>query len=53
MAASGAKVPAIIASSVICLALGVGAGIATMLIFGYHLGAKPTESQPQTQSGRR
>lgn len=51
MTASGAKVPAIIASSVICLALGVGAGIATMLIFGYHLGAKPTDGQPQAQGG--
>ncbi len=47
MAASGAKVPTIIASSVICLALGVGAGIATMLIFGNYLGAKPAEAQAQ------
>lgn len=51
MASSGTKVPAIIASSVICLALGVGAGIGTMLVFGYHLGAKPADDQAQAQGG--
>jgi hypothetical protein len=47
------KVPAIVATGVICLVIGVGGGILTMMEFGYTLKEPESKTTPQAMGGGR
>jgi hypothetical protein len=44
-------VPALVASSIICLALGAAGGVAAMGVFGYHWEPKPKDTSGEPEGG--